>query len=91
MRAIDTSTGATHTAVVNHPVTLIATGRESSTLSANLIYSPVFRLTTLVSGRSYKWQISGAFGKLNSSGTYVSWSSTTQAVQVGGTMVAFEI
>jgi hypothetical protein len=91
MRAIDTSTGATHTAVVNHPVTLIATGRESSTLSANLIYSPVFRLTTLVSGRSYKWQISGAFGKLNSSGTYVSWSSTSQAVQVGGTMVAFEI
>ncbi len=91
MRAIDTSTGATHTAFTNHPVTLIANAREGSTLSANLIYSPAFRLTTLVNGRSYKWQISGYFGKLNSSGVYVSWANSVQAVTVGGTIVAFEI
>lgn len=91
MRAYDTSTGATHTAITNMPVTLVATTREGSTVSANLIYSPAFRLTTLVNGRSYKWQISGYFGKLNSTGSYVSWSSASQNFQLTGNMVAFEI
>jgi len=91
LRAIDTSTNATHEVSSIFPVTLVATGQEGTSRSANLIVSPVFQLTSLVAGRSYKWQITGYVGKLDGSGNYRNWNFSNQSLQVNGNIVAFEI